>query len=219
MPELLRVDESDLSALVDRLRPVAGTGRWLLGLAGAPGVGKSTVAAALGAALAPAAVLVPLDGFHLADDQLHRLGRHARKGAPDTFDPAGYVQLLRQLREPGPDPVYAPRFDRRREEAIAGAIEVPPELSLVLTEGNYLLLADRPWAAVRGLLDEVWFLERDEPERIERLTARHVRYGRSRAEAAARATGTDQRNADLVAATRHRADLVVRLSCGGAGRG
>ncbi|MPZ29093.1 MAG: nucleoside/nucleotide kinase family protein [Micromonosporaceae bacterium] len=234
MPELVRADECDLSGLVDRARRLAAppgrAARSLLGLAGAPGVGKSTVAAALMAALAPDAVLVPLDGFHLAEAELHRLGRHRRKGAPDTFDAAGYVNLLRRLRAPEPETVYAPRFDRHQEEPVAGAVPVPPELPLVVTEGNYLLVETGPWAAVRGLLDEVWFLVRDETERLDRLTARHAEHGRSPVEAAARARGTDQHNADLVATTRHRADLIVELvspgqrasgavSCGGAGRG
>lgn len=189
-----------------------GTGRrQLLGLAGAPGVGKSTVAAALVGELAPAAVLVPMDGFHLAEAELHRLGRHARKGAPDTFDVAGYRWLLRRLRRPDPEVVWAPRFDRGLEEAIAGAIPVEPDLPMVITEGNYLLVGSGPWAEVRKLLDEVWFLETDEQVRLARLTERHLAYGRAFAEAAARARGTDQRNAELVAGTRHRADLIVYL--------
>ena len=147
-PPVLRVPEADLSALVARARRLLAQGRRrLLGLAGAPGVGKSTVAARLVAALAGAAVLVPMDGFHLAEAELHRLGRHARKGAPDTFDAAGYVALLRRLRHPAPETVYAPRFDRGLEEPIAGAIPVPPELPLVVTEGNYLLV---PAALGRG---------------------------------------------------------------------
>lgn len=230
MPELVRVDEADLMPLVDRARRLAAAGpRRMLGLTGAPAAGKSTVAAAVVAALsgasasggaaaaapdlaeplAPAAVLVPMDGFHLAEAELHRLGRHARKGAIDTFDAAGFVSLLRRLRDPGPDPVYAPRFDRHLEEAIAGAIPVPPEVPLVVTEGNYLLAEAGPWAVVRELLDEVWFLELDEPVRLDRLTARHIAHGRPPAVAAARARGTDQRNAELIATTRHRADLIV----------
>ncbi len=212
-PPVLRVPEADLSALVARARRLLAQGRRrLLGLAGAPGVGKSTVAARLVAALAGAAVLVPMDGFHLAEAELHRLGRHARKGAPDTFDAAGYVALLRRLRHPAPETVYAPRFDRGLEEPIAGAIPVPPELPLVVTEGNYLLVPAAPWGEVRALLDEVWYLERDEQVRLDRLIARHVAHGRSRAEAAARARGSDQRNAELIATTRHRADLIVQLT-------
>ncbi|QSB15643.1 nucleoside/nucleotide kinase family protein [Natronosporangium hydrolyticum] len=213
MPERLELPEDHLEPLWARARRLAGQGgRRLLGLAGAPGAGKSTVAELLVAELAPAAVLVPMDGFHLADAELHRLGRHLRKGAPDTFDAAGFVQLLSRLRDPAPEPVYAPRFDRSREDPVAGAIPVPPELPLVVTEGNYLLLAEGVWQAVRELLDEVWFIERDEATRVGRLTARHQAYGRSLAEAADRARGSDQRNAELIAGTRHRADLIVHLT-------
>jgi pantothenate kinase len=190
--------------------------RRLLGLTGAPGVGKSTVASAIAAALSPGparrprqdAVLVPMDGFHLAEAELHRLGRHARKGAIDTFDAAGYASLQRRLQNPGEETVYAPRFDRHLEEAIAGAIPVAPEVPLVITEGNYLLV----WPEVRELLDEVWFLERDETERLARLIDRHIAHGRPPEVAAARAHGSDQRNAELIATTRPFADLVVYLS-------
>jgi pantothenate kinase len=176
-------------------------------------VGKSTIAAALVAALDPAAVLVPMDGFHLAAAELHRLGRHDRKGAPDTFDAPGFVALLRRLRQPAPGTTaWAPRFDRDLEEPIAAAIAVPPELPLVVVEGNYLLLAAGGWAPVRELLDEVWFLACDEPTRLARLVARHVAYGRSLAAARDRAArGSDHHNAELIATTRHRADLIVTL--------
>jgi pantothenate kinase len=206
------LDGAELGSLVERARRLVAPGRRrLLGIAGAPAAGKSTVAEAVVAALAADAVLVPMDGFHLAEAELRRLGRHGRKGAIDTFDGAGFASLLRRLRSPGPEPVYAPRFDRRIEESIAGAIRVPPELPLVVTEGNYLLVDDGPWAAVRDLLDEVWYLELDEAVRLDRLTARHIAFGRPPEVAAARARGTDQRNAELVATTRDRADVIVQL--------
>jgi pantothenate kinase len=102
----------------------AGPGRAVLGLTGPPGAGKSTLAAALVEALGDRAVLVPMDGFHLADTELARLGRSDRKGAPDTFDAAGYVQLLRRLLERTDDVVYAPVFRRELELAEAGALPV-----------------------------------------------------------------------------------------------
>lgn len=209
----MRVDEADLAPLVERAgRLVAAGGRRLLGVTGAPAAGKSTVAGAVVAAVAPAAVLVPMDGFHLAEAELHRLGRHGRKGAIDTFDAAGFVSLLRRLRDAWPETVYAPRFDRGVEESIAGAIPVEPAVPLVVTEGNYLLVETGPWAEIRDLLDEVWYLELDETVRLDRLTARHIAYGRPPAVAEARARGPDQRNAELIATTRSRADLVVRLN-------
>lgn len=195
--------------LVDRaLALTAGGRRALLGIAGPPAAGKSTLAAALVEALGDRAVLVPLDGFHLADTALDRLGRRDRKGAPDTFDAAGYVALLRRLRAGEDDVVWAPLFRRELELAEAGAVAVPRDVPLVVTEGNYLL-ADGPFAPVRDLLDACWYVELDEDVRLERLVARHVAHGRSPEAGRAWAAGTDQRNADLVAATRDRADLVI----------
>ncbi|WP_399893885.1 nucleoside/nucleotide kinase family protein [Streptomyces sp. BBFR51] len=201
-----------------------GGRRAILGVAGSPGAGKSTLAARLVRELngtgEPWAAHVPMDGFHLADAELDRLGRRDRKGAPDTFDAAGYAALLLRLREEGDgDIVYAPGFERVLEQPIAGAVPVPPSARLVVTEGNYLLLETGAWARVRSHLDEVWFCGLDEAERVRRLTARHERYGKSPADAAAWALGPDQRNADLVAATRHRADLVVPPVWGDALRG
>ncbi len=167
-------------ALLARARALTASGeRRLLGLAGAPGAGKSTLAQRLVDALDPHAVLVPMDGFHLAQAELDRLGRSERKGAPDTFDAAGYAALLRRLRERRDEVVYAPAFRRDLEEPIAGAIGVAAEVPLVVTEGNYLLVDEPPWDAVRGLLDEAWFLAPDESARVAWLTARHVAFGRS----------------------------------------
>jgi pantothenate kinase len=196
--------------LVARASRLAEPGRRsLLGICGAPGAGKSTLAARLVAALGERAVLVGMDGFHLAQRELARLGRAERKGAPDTFDAAGYVDLLERLRRGGADTVYAPEFRREIEEPIACAVPVPPDVPLVVTEGNYLLLDDPPWHRVRPALDEVWFLAPDEPVRIARLIARHEAFGRSPAQARQRALGSDQANAVRVNATSGRADLVI----------
>jgi pantothenate kinase len=197
--------------LIARARELSSSGRRLLGIVGAPGTGKSTVAAAVVDALAPAAAMVPMDGFHLANSELRRLGRADRKGAPDTFDAAGYVALLRRLRSADDEVVYAPAFHRGIEEAVAGSLPVPKDVPLVVTEGNYLLLDTPPWSAVRELLDEVWFVQQDDDVRIERLIARHITYGKEPDAARAWVLGSDQRNAKLIAATRHRADLVVEL--------
>jgi pantothenate kinase len=199
--------------LMARAAALANAGsRRLLGITGPPGAGKSTLAAALVDALAGAAVVVPMDGFHLAQAELIRLGRAARKGAPDTFDAAGYVALLRRLRQ-GTELVYAPAFDRDIEEPIAGAIAIDPRVELVITEGNYLLL-DGPWAPVREVCDEIWYVELPEKERVARLVARHGAHGKSPAAARAWAEGSDAANAAVVAATRDRADLLVRQPAG-----
>lgn len=192
-----------------------GGRRAILGIAGSPGAGKSTLAERLVRELngggEPWVAHVPMDGFHLADAELDRLGCRDRKGAPDTFDAAGYAALLRRLREEAyGDVVYAPGFERTLEQPVAGALPVPPAARLVVTEGNYLLLESGAWARVRPQLDEVWFCELDEEERLRRLIARHVEFGKSRAEAVSWVERSDQRNAGLVASTRERADLVVR---------
>jgi pantothenate kinase len=145
----------DVGTLIARARGLAASGsRAILGIAGAPGGGKSTLADTVVAALGDAAVLVPMDGFHLAQPELVRLGRRDRMGAPDTFDACGYVALLARLRARDEEVVYAPEFRREIEEPIAGAIGIAPDVPLVVTEGNYLLVDDGDWAAVRPLLAE-----------------------------------------------------------------
>lgn len=191
---------------------LAGGGRCLLGLVGAPGSGKSTLAQALLEAVPGRAQVVPMDGFHLANSELQRLGRSARKGAPDTFDSAGYVALLQRLRaQPAGETVYAPEFRREIEEPVAGAIAVRPDTRLVITEGNYLLLEEGPWARVAPLLDEIWYVDVDDSLRRERLLRRHQQFGRSREAALAWVAQTDEPNAQRIAATRARAQHIVRF--------
>ena len=204
-PVLPAAARARAQALLDR------GGRVLLGLVGPPGAGKSTLAAALLAAFADVAQVVPMDGYHLANAELDRLGRRGRKGAPDTFDGAGYVALLRRLRAQGAgETVYAPEFRREIEEPIAGAIPVFPATRLVITEGNYLLLDDGPWADVAGLLHETWYVDIPDALRVGRLTDRHVQFGRSADAAAAWVAATDEPNARLIESTRDRASYVFR---------
>ena len=194
-------------ALLARARALAADGvRRILGIAGPPGGGKSTVARAVVAELGDAARLVPMDGFHLAQCELVRLGRRDRMGAPDTFDAAGYVALLNRLRTEEPV-VYAPEFRREIEEPIAGAIAIPREVPLVVTEGNYLLL----WPEVRPLLDEAWYVQTDEELRVQRLIQRHIEFGKTPEYARAWVMRSDERNAEVVAETAPRADVLVRL--------
>ena len=209
----------DLDVLADRAAGLLRDGdgsRAVLGVVGCPGSGKSTFVDRLVTALTDrldgtrnAVAHVPMDGFHLADQALDRLGLRDRKGAPETFDAAGYAALLRRVRTETAT-VYAPAFERDLEQPLAGAIAVPPEARLVVTEGNYLLL-DGPWAEVRGLLSEVWFVQVDEQTRVRRLVARHEQFGKSHDGAVDWVRTVDQPNADLVAPTAALADLVVEL--------
>ena len=209
-----RATGTSRAELVAQAVGLAATGRALLGITGPPGAGKSTLAQAVVESAQSAgvpSVLVPMDGFHLANAELDRLGRRQRKGAPDTFDAAGFVALLARIRHQRPDegPVYAPLFLRAREAALAGAIAVPPTARLVVVEGNYLLHDDGPWAGVLPLLDACWYLDLDDAVRVERLVARHVQQGRTPEDAREWVLRSDEANARLVASGRDRASLVV----------
>jgi pantothenate kinase len=184
--------------------------RKILGIAAAPGTGKSTLAEGLLQALGTQAQVVAMDGYHLANSELQRMDRAGRKGAPDTFDAAGYASLLRRIRSQQPgETIYAPEYRRELEEAIAGAIAIEAATPLIITEGNYLLLEDAGWDAVRGVLDEVWFVDIDSELRQQRLLERHMRFGRSREDALAWIASTDEPNARRIESSRHRADWVV----------
>ncbi|MGV0713795.1 nucleoside/nucleotide kinase family protein [Mycolicibacterium sp. XJ662] len=193
-----------VAALLDRQRRV------VLGITGAPGAGKSTLAEAVVAAFDGAAY-VPVDGFHLADVELARLGRLDRKGAIDTFDGYGYLALLQRLRAQPSHTVYAPGFHRDLEQPIAGSIPVAPDARLIVTEGNYLLDDDPPWPAVRDLLDEVWFLDVPDDERLRRLVKRHIQFGKTDEHAQTWVRDVDEPNAARIQACRHKADLIVPL--------
>ncbi len=184
--------------------------RKMLGIVAPPGAGKSTFAQAIHAAFPTHSQIVPMDGFHLANGVLARLGRAERKGAADTFDAGGLVHLLHRIRSQTADEViYAPDFRRDLEEAVAGAIEVVASTPLIIVEGNYLLLGEGLWAGVRPVLDEVWYLNVHESDRRERLLNRHMQFGRMREEALAWMASTDDPNARLIEASRHRADRQI----------
>ncbi len=209
----------DLPALLRRAAAlVEGRDRAVLGISGGPGAGKTTLAETLVEVLnaspphglPPGWVThVPMDGYHLADVELVRLGSLDRKGAPDTFDADGYAALLARLRTDGDVVVYAPAFDRAIEQPVAGSIPVPPSTRLVVTEGNYLLLDRGGWQGVRRHLDEVWFCDVPASERRHRLVRRHMAFGKDERHAVRWVAEVDEVNARLVESTRGRADLVV----------
>ncbi|MEV8375682.1 nucleoside/nucleotide kinase family protein [Kribbella sp. NPDC056861] len=189
--------------------------RAILGITGAPAAGKSTYADQLVTQLVAEGhqvALVPMDGYHLAQSALEELGLAAVKGAPQTFDGFGFVALLKRLKESADETIWAPRFDRSIEDSIAASIAVPPETTLVVTEGNYLLFDQVPWATGRALLDECWYVDLDDDLRHQRLEARHQLFGRSPEEAHERAFGSDEVNAKLIAATKPAADAIITLS-------
>lgn len=198
--------------LLQTLDRLATGPRRLLGVVGPPGAGKSTLAALMVDALGARAQAVPMDGYHLAQVELERLGRAQRKGAPDTFDAPGYAALLHRLRhQPAHETVYAPDFRREIEEPVAGALPVFAHTPLIITEGNYLLLDDDPaWAGMAKLLDEVWYLDVDADLRRERLAQRHMRFGRTREQALAWIAQTDEPNARRIEIASARATRRVR---------
>lgn len=195
------------------LAPVLEDGRRaLIGIVGPPGAGKSTLAGAFAALDPHARVQVPMDGFHLADRKLTRQGLLDRKGAPETFDAHGYAALLARLRSHPDHPVYAPVFERTLEQPLANALAVPSSASLVVTEGNYLLLDLPGWRKARQQLDEVWFVDVDPELRRRRLVERHVRFGKAPGDAEEWVLRVDEPNAALVDATKEAADRVIDVS-------
>ncbi len=208
-----------MAKLLDRAAALAGAGagnrRRVLGIAGPPGSGKTTLvdrlltAAAVDPRLVGRVAHVPMDGFHRTNAELDRMGRRHRKGAPDTFDAAAYAALLAAVHRMPREALRAPAFDHGVGEPVPGAIPVPEAADLVVTEGNYLLLDDPAWVPVRAQLDEVWFCALDQSLRRGRLVARHIEAGREPDDAAAWVDRSDEANAHLVTTTSVEADLVL----------
>jgi pantothenate kinase len=213
-----------LAPLLEAVAPLLDRdpgGRVIVGLVGPPGSGKTTLAEALAAAVArsrdagavPAAVAVPMDGFHLSNVELSRLGLADRKGAPETFDAAGFVHLLTRIRA-GEELVYAPAYSRTVHESLGGVIPVRAATPLVVVEGNYLLLPEGPWAAVRPLLDLAVYIDAPNGSRVAGLIHRHLSFGLSDEQARDWVHRSDEANARLVATTRGYADLVLTRTVG-----
>jgi pantothenate kinase len=180
--------------------------RFLFGLAGPPGCGKSTLAGRL--ANAVGGVVVPMDGFHLDNTELDRLGLRGVKGAPETFDAGGFVRLVERLRH-ADGPVSVPSFDRIADRTIGAVLTVDPDDRIIIVEGNYLLLDSAPWGDLRGLFDLTGYIDVDPEARVARLVARHIRHGRSPDEAREFVLRSDEANAAIIAGTRQRADLSI----------
>ncbi|NYH55033.1 pantothenate kinase [Nocardiopsis arvandica] len=211
MSEPLVCDAVELA----RKAATGGAHRAVLGLAGAPGAGKSTLARHLvegvDRELGPGtAGYLPMDGFHLSNAQLDRLGRRDRKGAPDTFDAHGYVALVRRLLDETDHPVYVPDYDRRLHEPVAARHVIAPHTRLVVTEGNYLAADEEPWARLRGLLAQLWYVEADDELRERRLYQRQLSGGATDEAAREWVERSDRPNGELVKRFRDNCTRVVR---------
>jgi pantothenate kinase len=205
------MDTPEITEAMDALKARMVPGRrTILGIAGAPGSGKSTFAAWIRQQFEPGlAVVVPMDGFHLGNAIIDDTPLRQRKGAIDTFDAGGYLSLLRRLARRDEPVVYAPEFRRTIDEPVAASIAIPADVPLVITEGNYLLAEQEPWKEVRAQLDEVWFVDTPQALRLSRLVERHMLFGMDGAAAVAWANGPDEANAVLIQGTRRAADRII----------
>ena len=199
-----------LAALAqDAWKLTADRPRTLLGIAGPPGAGKSTLAKALVAAIGEGAAYLPLDGFHLSNVQLERLSLTARKGSEPSFDVRGYVALLARVLEDTGHDIYVPDYDRTLHEPIAARHRVPPAARLVVTEGNYLACDLPGWRAARDLMGECWYVRAPAEVRQVRLIERQLAGGRTPDGAREWVATNDEPNGDLVEESRHRCDRIL----------
>ena len=197
-----------IQSLLDSHNP-----RTLIGIVGKPGAGKSTVVEQIQTKYRSREVsIIPMDGFHLSNEELISLGRRERKGAPDTFDVEGFTSLIKSVKIDHNIDHKFPIFHREIEASIADEGMVPKESKVVVIEGNYLFSEAHGWNGIYPLLDHSWFIEIDDEIRIERLIARHVRYGKTREEAEAWSRGSDETNARFIGLTAHRAENLIKLS-------
>ncbi len=211
----LTVDDM-VTLLSHKLSTLAAGERYLLGIVGYPGAGKTTVSAWLEAGVNQLhpnrAKVVPMDGFHLSNEQLKQMRMLEYKGIPETFDGHGFTRLLKRLRTNSDQIVYCPRFERGIEASIPDDIAVLPINRLCIIEGNYLLLDREPWRQCKKILDEIWFLDVPFSTITPRLLARHMQGGRTPEGAKVKVESTDLPNARLIEQSKPRADMVIDVA-------
>ena len=209
MPEQLADQKAALARIQEHLEK--SSERVLIGIIGKPGAGKSTLSKFLMGKLSKELVtVVPMDGYHLSNKVLKDLKRSDRKGAPDTFDVAGFVSLVKRIRSEQTQNIYYPIFDRAIEESIAAQGVVYPSTRVVIVEGNYLMHDRDGWQEISPLLDQSWYAYLDEDIRISRLISRHIAFGKDPESAKAWAKGSDQVNAELIETGVGRCDFLIR---------
>jgi len=204
MSGVISIAPQDLVAWI--IERSGSTDRYLFGVAGPPGCGKSTLAERLGAELD--APVVPMDGFHLSNAELVERGQLGIKGAPETFAASAFVDLVRELRQ-ATAMVACPTFDRMLDETVADRVRVTPDDPVVIVEGNYLLIDEAPWGELADLLDDIAYVDVPNGVRVERLVDRHVAFGRDRVEALDFVRRSDEPNARRIEPGRVRADVLV----------
>jgi pantothenate kinase len=207
--------EATVAEIAGRAATLAkmASGRVVVGLAGGPGSGKSTIAQQvvekLNAGTPGLAAYVPMDGFHMKHAKLEALGTAADKGMPHTFEGAAFADFLTRLKS-ACEPIAGPAYSRQIEDVVEDAFTVPAEAKILVAEGNYLLLPDTPWDAVRPLLDLAVFIHVDREKVWSRLMKRHAEAGLFTEERNREHIGrVDLPNYDRVEGTASRADLVI----------
>jgi pantothenate kinase len=210
----MAIELSSIDEALSRIKDLAlkHSGRFIIGIVGKPGAGKSTLTSHLIENLPKDSVsLVPMDGYHLSNLQLKNLGLSDRKGAFNTFDSNGYVSLLKRINTETDQDIYYPVFHREIEESYAADGVVLANTKIVLTEGNYLLFDKAGWEKVAAELTEIWYININDGVRIDRLVKRHEFYGKDKDSALNWATGTDEINAKIVESTAAKADVIINI--------
>jgi pantothenate kinase len=213
----VREYQEALDSLSSQLSVLKPGQRYILGITGAPGAGKTTFTNWLVREINSRthgdnpAIGVPMDGFHYTNQKLGEMGLLELKGIPETFDSAGFLALLKSLRHSTNENVYAPLFKRSIEASIANGIVVKPAHSICVVEGNYLLLQDEPWSQCKQFFDQVWFINSTLDVITPRLLQRHIEAGRTEAGAQQKVQSTDLRNARVIEHTKHLADRILDL--------